>query len=66
MSLPDHELQERLLELKGDLMPGRKYKKRHLKELSASERTAIVHRSLIGLEHRPDLAKEYRVSRDLI
>ena len=47
-------------------MPGRSYKKRHLKELSASERTAIVHRSLIGLEHRPDLAKEYRVSCDLI
>jgi DNA-binding CsgD family transcriptional regulator len=59
------EAEERLLATI-DVIPSRKYKKRHLKSLTPTERTNIIHEYLVESMSRDDVARRFRISVNLV
>ena len=49
-----------------EVIPAGKYKKRHLKQLDANERTSIIYSSLIDHNSNKDIACRYRISAALV
>ena len=59
------EAEERLF-AQAEVVPSRKYKKRHLKTLTANERAAIVHGYLVECLSQQDVARRHRVSTSMV
>jgi hypothetical protein len=49
-----------------DEVPGRKYRKRSLRDLSFDEKHAIIISSIVDMEKYEDVARKYRVTKALV